>query len=277
MDKNYIIRRGLSAAVSFIVSVFAALSVLCVVLLSVCSESFVGYIIKQSNYLEHSYRALQTHLSDLTIPSGLPEDFFESRIDRAIYESRALEAVSCNIEKTEPSFTGEELKNEFYTLAYGYAVEHNYAIGDDSYESLWGFAEECCDSYIKYVNPSSVKYVLGYFGMIKNYSFYALAVAATLTLISSVLLYFLTRGRDFKKHLIFALSADVLFFTLLPFILLISGEIRKVALTSKALYYLTVTYVEGLLWLLLLFGGLFAAAVAALAVSKKLTAKHKIG
>ncbi len=269
MDNQNLTRKCLLAISSFIFSIFLFLLILSGLLYFVCSKAFVNLAVNNGNYIELSYSALQTELEDLTIPSGLPLNFFHDKLSKDTFEKRVKASFAANIDKVEPDFSYDTVKNEFYELAYDYALTQNYAVGDEATEALMGFADECAGSYIRHVNPSSVKYVLGYFKTVKKYIGYAAILSVLFAAAAAFLLFRLAKGNDLKKYTIFALSGDFLFCTVLPVIALISGEIRKIALTSESLYSLTVTFAEGILWFSILIGVLIALVILSLSKALK--------
>ncbi len=269
MNKTQLLRRCLSAVVSFILCALVFLLTLCVTVLIICSEKYINTVTFTSGYIDSSYSSLQKDLEDITIPSGLPLDFFHDKIDKTVYEERTVEAFSCDLSGNTPSFTTDTITEEFYALAYDYALTQNLSVSNESKEALMGFATECTEYYISYVNPSAVKFVLSNFTIIKKLVGYATGISFLLSVAATTLLYFLCRGKDFKKHLIFILSGNVLYCAVIPAVLLISEEIRKIAITAEALFSLTVGFIEGMLLILIIFAIIYALIITALILIKK--------
>ena len=275
MDKNILIRRIIAAVVSFVLAITVTALSLCALIAISCSSPFFITIVTDSGYISAASEAVLTDLEDVAIPSGLPTDFFETRLKKELLRDRVLNAFKSHIEGTTPDFSVEEIHNEFYNMLREYALTQNRVISDESEEALKGFADECCECYLNYVNPAAVKLVLTYFPIIKKYITYASAVAALLVAAAAILLYFLCRKKDFEKLLYFSFSTAALLLGILPAIILISGEIKKIAITGKALYSLVVGFFEGILGLALIFAAVFLLLALSLILIKFIISKNK--
>lgn len=263
MDKGFILRRSLSAITAFILSVSLFAFSIALSLALISSQGYIDYVEKESKYAALSFEQLKVRLSDLTIPSGLPTDFFDSRLQFQLYEERSKNYFDTVARSAPLSFSKEDVIKEFYTLAHDYALTQNRVISDEAKISLQGFAEECSDVYMNFVSPSSVRYVLTVLPSLKSPALYGSVVTAILTLGAAVLLFFLCRNRDAAKHFYFAFSAAALMSGSVPAFLLITREVERVSISSASLHSLTVCFVEGVLWLLVITAAFYALVSAA--------------
>lgn len=261
MNKTEILRRVICTLACFVLCTCIFLLTICAVLGLAFSEKYLKYIVDKSNYVELSYNALHTQLADVTIPSGLPIDFFNDKIDKVVFQNRIIDAFVSHVENKAPSFTVEDIEKEFYDMSYEYALTQNRVISDEAEESLQGFAEECAKRYVLFSNPSSVKLILTKAYIIRKILFIGLIVVGLLGIGCLVFLYFLCRKRDLQKHISFALLGTALLSGVLPALLLFSKEVRNVAITAEALYSLTVHFLEGILTLAIIFAIVYFIAV----------------
>lgn len=276
MDKSNLLRRAISTFACFVLC-------LCVFLLTVCSaigiafsEPFIKYVTEKSRYVSLSYSALKTNLEDIAIPSGLPTDFFEEKIDEELFKERTYNSFSANLSNKASDFTVEEIEKEFYGMLDEYALTQNRVISDEAEESLHGFAEECAKCYIRYVNPSSVKLILSNAYIVRKILLIGIIASAVLGLASGVFLFFLCKNKDFLKHICFALLGTSLLSGVIPSFLLFSKEVRKIAITAEALYSLTVTFFESLLTIAIIFAVVYLLLAIILLLIKFFITKKQI-
>ncbi len=247
IDKNILIRRTVCAVTAFVLSLCLMCSALIATVFIASDEKFLSFAENKSNYAEMSIVTLKTELEDLTIPGGFPLDFFNSRIDEELYNRRVSESFAANISGAPLSYNIESVSKEFYDMTAKYVLEEDGEIAEVVDEGLHGLSLECAKVYVKYSNPSSVKLVVKYFPSIRRVLLYAVICVAVLLIASAFLLVRLCLGRDLLKHLIFTFGAASLLSGVLPAILLMSGEIKKISLTLPALHSFAVTFFEGVL------------------------------
>lgn len=275
IDKNILIRRIICTAVSFILSVCLFAVSMCATLCIACSKEYVSAVGDKSHYAKLSFESLCTELADITIPSGLPIDFFDGKLNEKLYSNRVFEALNANVESAYLSYSTDEITDEFYAIAMEYANSQLESVSEETSTALRGFATECSSRYVKYANPSSVKYVLTHLKPIRKPLLLATATVVVLCSAAAVLLIFLCRRKDLSKHLMFAFSGAALMSGVLPTLLLLTGEIKRISLTSPALHSLAVTYIEGILLLLLIFAAVLLIPAVVLAAVKLVALKKK--
>lgn len=271
IDKNTLTRRSICAATAFVLSVSIMLCSLLVTVGIACSKKYVSYIETESDYALLSLQTLKTELADLTIPGGFPLDFFDSRIDEALYKERVAESIVSGTDGSALSYSSDSVANEFYEMTYEYVLAEDGEVLPEVEDGLQGLSKECAKTYIKYSNPASLKLVFKYFPSIKKLLVYAALIVGVLLIASAVFLYLLCRGHDLLKHLFFSFSAAALLSGALPFWLLVSKEIKKISLTLPALHSFAVCYIEGLLSILSAISAVFLVASAVLAAIKLVT------
>ncbi len=275
IDKNTLIRRIICTTVSFILSVCLFALAMCVTFYISCSKKYINFIGQKSNYAALSFDSLSTELADITIPSGLPIDFFDGKLDKVQYNERVFEALNSNVDSISLSYSTDQITDEFYAIAMEYANSQLESVSEETSEALRGFASECSSRYIKYANPSSVKYVLTHLKPLRKPLLIATAIVAVLGIATAVLLAYLCRGKDLLKHLFFSFSGASLMSGVLPTLLLLTNEINRISLTSPALHSLTVTYIEGILFLMVIFAVLLLIPIIVPAAVKLKVFKKK--
>lgn len=268
MNKDVLIRRAICYVVSFFLCLFLFILNLCLVCFTAQNESYVLFAMKQSGYHDKSLETLKTELDDLSIPSGFELGYFASKINTETYNTRVKESFKSNLKGVALPYTTSEISDEFYTMCLEYPALGGEQPNDETAAALRTLSDECAKRYMTYSNPTSVKYIFSLFKTLKK----ALLIVFIVVLIAisgvSVFLYFLCRGRDLQKHIIFTLSGAALMSFVFPAFLLITGEIRKASLTLPALYWLTVNYAEGLLWVMIVGALLLLTPAIVLSVLK---------
>ncbi len=263
MDKNVILRRCIVTVTEFLLALLLFASLLLATASAVVSTPYFTKVAEASHYGDLAFESLKSELADLTIPSGLPIDFFEGKLDKELFKNRVASSFAAAGGANALSYSRDEIKEEFYKTALDFALTQNRVVSDQAKESLKGFADECSLRYLKYSNPSSVKLVLSYTAPLGKPLLIAFAVTIVITLSALFLLIMLCRGRDLLKHLFFSFGAASLIAGVLPLILLISQEIKRISLTSPALHSLAVSYIEGALILMAVGAAIFLLAAVA--------------
>lgn len=276
MDKSNLLRRTISTFVCLVLCLSLFLLTLCSAISVAFSDAFIKYVIDESDYVSLAYSALYTNLEDITIPSGLPTDFFEEKLKKEVFEERTYNIFSSNLSSKTSAFTLEEIEKEFYDMLYDYALTQNRVISDEAEESLQGFAKECAKCYVRYANPSSVKTILSNAYIIRKILNIGVIVSSILGIATGVFLYFLCRKKDFLKHICFVLLGTALLSGVIPALLLFSKEVHKVAITAKALYSLTVTFFESILYLAIIFAVVYLILTAVLLLLNLILKKKQI-
>lgn len=251
MDKNVIFRRCIVSVTAFLFTLLLLASLLLGVASTVVSKPYFMKVAKLSNYDNLAYDSLKQELSNLTIPSGLPSDFFEDKLNKSLFCDRVRESFAADVTGVPTPYSAEEVKDEFYKLAYDFALTQNRVVSDEAKVSLSGFADECTTVYLRYSNPSSVKTVLSFTSPLAKPLLIALCGALIITAAALFLLIRLCHGRDLLKHLYFSFGGASLLLGVFPLLLLVTGEIKRISLTAKALHALAVSYIEGALKLML--------------------------
>ena len=256
MDKNVIFRRCIVSVTAFLFTLLLLATLLLGVAETVISKPYFMKIAELSNYDDLAFESLKEELSNLTIPSGLPEDFFEDKLDKNLFFSRVEKGFAANAKGAALPYSDDEIKEEFYNLAYDFALTQNRVVSDEAKVSLSGFADECAAVYLRYSNPSSVKTVLSFMTPLAKPILVALSASFAVTAAALFLLIRLCRGRDLLKHLFFSFGGASLLLGVFPLLLLITGEIKRISLTSKSLHALAVSFIEGGLVLMLICAAL---------------------
>lgn len=274
IDKSSFIRTCIVTFVSFILC-------LCIFALSICTlftlslkEKSINYVFKKSDYSLLAFDSLHTDLADLTIPSGLPIDFFKDKLDFTLFNARVQNTLSHNLTGDNLVYSIEQVQKEFFDWSYAYASTETNNMSSEAVDSLQEFSKECAVKYIKYINPSALKYLFTAISVVQRYLVYALIFTSFLTVASGVFLYFLCRHRDFAKYIYFSFIGSALLLGLPSALLIFTEETKKIGLTSPSLYSLTITYIDGLLSVifalsLLIFIGLIIFSILRLLIRKR--------
>ena len=266
------LRTIFSVLLSFFICLGLFGAAICADLLWVSNPKFAISALEESNYSNYAVEQLTEELNDLSVPSGLPEDFFTGKIDSQEFHNLFLTVA----ENTVTANTSYKLDlKAFNTQVLNMVVDYSKnEVGDYSEnvdKDIVRFANECENVYLSYINPSLLSYVLTLLNSSRKYVNIALVISAAFILICGVVLFKLNRIGGFIKYCFTAFGGATLAVGVLPAYLLATNEVARISISSKSLYAATTTFVQQCLWVLLVSAIILAAVAFILLIIKIFT------
>ncbi len=242
-----------SVALSFLLCLGVFGTVICIDLLCVSGRGYVLSAAHKSNYADIAYEQMTEELNYLAVPSGLPDDFFTGKIDKAEFKELFL-AVSENTVTANKSYklNLKEFNSQVYNMTVEYSKNVSGDFSKDVEKDIALFANECENIYLSYVNPSLLSYTFTLLASAKKYIGIALAISVAFMLICGTILFKLNNIRRFIGYCCASCLGAALTVGTIPTYLLISKEVSRIAISSKSLYAFITTFANKFLWLLLI-------------------------
>ena len=249
MMQKSTMRKIISIVFSFLISMLLFLTIcLIVVRITVLNTDYMLDKLGSSNYYHQLSNEIEEQYAYISASSGIEESAFDGMVDTALLKQH-VNSVFENIykgstEKVNTSAVSKDLYNKFL----GYAEKNGYTVDDATSEALQYLADECQAVYDTYVNIPYINTISPFFvKMVKPVNITILALSAVIILMA-VIIFVINRWRHRAvRAYIYALSGSFLMVLVLPLAVFLSGKINHIAITSKALYGLTVDFVEGIL------------------------------
>lgn len=255
--KNFLtkdrLRFVISIVLSFIVCLGLFVTVLCADLLFFFNEKSILSVAKKSNYTDFAIVQLTEDLNDLAIPSGLPEDFFTGKINKAEFEELFYSSIE-NLASGNKDYklSVDEFKREINELVTNYSKNDVGDFSSDVERDIENFSNECGNIYLSYVNPSLTSYLLGISAPLRKYLAIGTCAALFFTLVVAFIVFKLNYTGKFIKFCFGIFGGAALCVGAVPLYLIATNEISRIAITSKCLYALITTLAMQLLWIMLI-------------------------
>lgn len=228
--------------------------------LSIATQNdYVADSAKRSGYAKQAHSELIMDLNYLAIPSGLPQNFFNGKIDYEKFEKSFFGCLENSISPSK-NFTLDfsDVETEILSLITEYSENVVGELSPETEQALEDFAAECVSIYASYVKPPLVGYVFSVFAPMRKYLLLGIAVSVVLSFAAGYLLFKLNDILPFKKYCFASFMGAALTTGIIPFFLVITNEISKLSITTKSLHQITTCYINDLLWLMIIAGTLLA-------------------
>lgn len=199
---------------------------------TIISAPFLKGVIKLSNYVKNVEPEIAESLQSLTIPSGLPEDFFDDKIHTEYIEKTLNECIEAAVNRKTYDMPTPEIEELIFNDLKTYANEKGIEIDEKTEESLRHTASVCSKYYINYTFAIFYR-VIKHLGGVSL----KMLIVSIVLLVVLVFMHYLLNG---KKELAYALlGAGAMLVT--PIYFIITGKAFEWAISSEAL--LKVIYV----------------------------------
>lgn len=235
-------------------SVFSFLLGLFLALLSVCTVGYAGsdraYVIGQVTpaVAEQALGEMREALDALTIPSGLPENFFADKLNVELVESSLTRVVTAAYDGADTVPVDQaQLKQLFYDEFQEY-LRANPVVLEATEEALLFLADTCTNAILPYLNPLLMREAATVLGMVHpplQWGCVALAVLAVLA--AALLLGISKTGMQRVAYIEIAVAMAGLLLFPLPAYALRTGLVQRVGLLSPSQHTFVTRYLEALL------------------------------
>ena len=234
------------------------------------SKIYIKGTVKRADYINISASELKETLISLAIPSGLPENFFDDKIDYDLLAELNNNCIDNAYDKSSFSVDTAKVKekhlNIFKAYANSGALASDIAVTDESLEYL---ADLCTEKYEKLVANSLFKYLAFYSAKFNRFTPFAIIGTLIFAALGILFLVKLSKAMDEKKYLYFSLCGGGAMLGIVPAILLIGGFVKKISIASRSMHLFIIAFVNNILFFLLIFGIMLILTSAFILVHKK--------
>ena len=271
--KDFFTKERLRAIISFALAFFVCLGVFTVALtagaLYFVKEGTLVKHIEKSNYTTLAITDMTDELNELAIPSGLPENFFDDKVDSNAFNKLFYSSLKNVLAKNETfSLSIEDFKKEIAISVTEYTKSEVETITSETERDIADFSEECGNIYLSYINPSLLSYVLNILGSVGKYAVWANAISVVFALICVFVLFKLNTTKSFLMYLFASFMGAALTAGVIPGFLLITNELSRIGITSKSLFAVVTGLGNGFLTTLVVAAAVLAAIALVFAAIK---------
>ncbi len=255
-DKNKeIFRAIINYTVSVITAMFIFLFFACAALSLATNKGYINFTVKSAKYNELSAEELNDGLISLAIPSGLPENYFDDKVDTAALEKLNKECIDNAYDFGKFSVDTADLKEKLIKQFKDYAASGALASDVDvTNESLSYLADLCVEKYEKAAANSVFKYLAFYAAKLNKYVLLATLAMLLISALGLIFVVKLNKNNGNRRFLYFSLCGGGLMAGLIPAIILIGGFVRKISIASRSMHLFVSGFVNNILLLLFIAG-----------------------
>lgn len=255
------VRSVIYSLMAFLLSlVLFALSFCITLEATVLNPDFIINNMNSSSYFVDKRDEITRSLIDLGNASGLKEEFFEGFLDELM-----INEDTCNYLENYYSGEGKQIDTTQFKQSFNTALDKY--IEDNKIESVNGESRENLVRRAALIYSSSLEIPLfsrlsAYFISLKNIMPYIIAGVAFLGLVICAVIIFTNKWKHRAvRYLCYAFSTAFISVGIVPTVVLLSGKISKINLTSRALYNLFVQCSNSV-FVALLFCAIFFLLIA---------------
>lgn len=254
-----LLRNLLSTSISFIQCLLVALLAACVVVCFALTPKFAVKNIKSSNYSSFALAEMTEDLNDLSIPAGLPSDFFDEKLNDAElneFENLLTLKLTSVIKGKQFKVDVDAIKSKFQGYVDEYASEHFGLADTVSSKAVTQFINECTTTYLEYLNPTVFQFLFNNFAKLGKIVVIAAIALSIIVLAVFILLFKLCSNKNFCKYMFLTLSSGGLILGAVPSYLLLTDELSKIGITQKSLHSFIYRFSSDLLTMLVIAAGI---------------------
>ena len=257
MDKKLVLKKVITVFTAFILTFALACLGLCITVKITLNIGFTKYIIDKTNYINYAQGEIKEALSDLAIPSGLPSDFFDSRISVDTISQIVSDSVNYSFsgvgDVPDLSFIRNNLKSEI-TL---WANENFVFIDETASSAIDLLTEECYHVVLRYCSPELLQFLGRLADAFSKIAIIGIVLSLILCAFTIFFLFRLLNKKEFFFFSFVSYCSAGLLIGIIPLALLVTNKISSIAILSKSLYAFICGFANSCLTILVLFGFLF--------------------
>lgn len=255
-DKNKeILRAVINYTTAVITAMFIFLFCVCSDLSLATSKAYIKFTVKSTRYNELSAEELKDGLISLAIPSGLPENYFNDKVDVTALENLNKECIDNAYDAGKFSIETADLKEKFIKEFKDYAASGALASDVDvTDDSLSYLADLCVEKYERTAANSVFKYLAFYSSKLNKYLLLGTLGTLFVSILGLIFVIRLNKNTGNRNFLYFSLCGGGLMAGLIPAIILIGGFVRKISIASRSMHLFISNFVNNILLLLFIAG-----------------------
>lgn len=278
MNQNKKIIRNL--AVGFIAfmctTLLVALTMIFIIEKTLFSADFLNKAAVQSNYYSELTKQINTQIQDFGLGSGLPATILEDvaspqqvQKDFEAYTNQAYYGNNITIEK-------EPFLAQIKAPITAYADEKKQVLTPESQAGIDRFAERSYETYSDFIKLPFLPALGQQIQLFaSNLTLFKVVIGSSFVLLLMLIIYLLHWWwHRLIRHLSFIFGGGGLMLIIVPALILTSGMIERISITSKPLYQLLTTYLTNSLLVFIIVGGAFLVASVLAAIISQIQRKH---
>lgn len=276
-ERNKIIlKTAINYTASVITAVFIFLFCCSVAIGVLCSKNYIKFSVKSADYIALSAEELKEDMISLAIPSGLPEKFFDDKIDNAALLKLNNDCIDNAYDNGKFSVDTTNIKQYHIDAFKEYAESGALASDTDVTDESMGYlAQLCAEKYEKVAANSVFKYLSFYASKINK--FMPFAIIGTLLFSAFCIVFLLKTGKaqGDKRYLYSSLCGAGIMSSLAPLVVLIGGFVKKISISSRAMHLFIISLLNNILLILVVLGIILIALAIFLLLFKKKDKKNE--
>lgn len=260
------VRKAVVYLLSFFLSLFLFLtSIIMIIQLTFLNSGYMRSKLSESNYYDNVMTEAESEFISYGSASGFNEQFFQAVLDIndvQLSVNHSLSTLYGEDSGTDNSFKfQEDLKSRLGENL----KERKITVTPEISKGVQLLANTCSSAYSQYISIPYANEIKPYLLGLKKPLILLECMLCFLAVISILLILRLSRWphRAFRAY-IYAASGTILMLFLFPVIFLISGKAENIAMISKSLYALSVSYLNGIAILALQLSAIFVCVLVVL-------------
>lgn len=269
--KKEFLRTAISYFLSFVSALLLTVAVLISALLLVLSKPFAEGVMARCDYASLAHDEIVESLESLAIPGGLPDDFFSNGLDRKLLESDINRAVENAY--SGGTFSVDEFSSALRERVLQYAREveanpENETVAASIAQLMTHFES----AYRASVNTRAIRLLASGFNLI--FPLGAVGAVALAVLSAAFMAVVWRMNREDSSHYFSGfLGGAALMLAALPAVVLISGRVAKLGISSPSTFSLMSGVIYAFLWGLITAAAVLIVATTVITVIKKVSSK----
>ena len=264
---NRRVRNVISGILSFLLCLFLSLLALLVLVQStLLSPGFMKKQVAKSEYAAHIIEDME----EIFVSYGISSDFDEAFFTSVLSESGVRADIEREIDRMYGAALGgadvDGFKNQLHQKLLANVGSRGIEVTDEVEDALQYLVQVCAETYQEGVSLPLATYASGMLRSVKTPLLMATGGIALLSVFILAFLFFIRRKKTFCRFAIYAFSGSALTLAAGACLVLFSGRIERISISSKALYYLVTTYATQCIYFLLMLAGILLALTALFAV-----------
>ena len=260
------VRKAVSILFSFFLSLFLFFSALILVAQNtLLNPNYLRNQLGKSHYYENVTEEVEDEFSSYASASGFDDQFFKTVLNINDVQLKVNESLSIVYGDSGGTMNVTDFQNTLYDLLVQNAKDRGIAVTKDSEQALRLLAKTCADTYLQYVSFPFAQEISSFLPKVGHSLFLLQALSVFFIALFAGLIFLINYWRHRAvRACIYSVSGAVLMLTAFPLLFLISGTAGRIALISRSLYGLAVSYLDGIAFLLLQVALLYAVLLALL-------------
>ena len=264
--KKQRIRKIVSLVLSYLLSlVMLAIFIVIGIFAGVFNDDVILERLNRSNYYANIYRTISNNVDSIILPTGLDSSVLDGVITERMVYIGAKKTIEGAIKGETVSIDTIQIKNRLQENILEYVEENNIAFSKEQQEGMEILSAEVSKEYIRMMNFSFIKYYTSYkaqFLTTAKFMIILLLVFAAMIIVAILALY--RYKHQGIRYIAYSVLAASLMVSIVPVIILVSENYRKLNVTPKYFYEFMVSYLQWDITVFTYIGGIGAIVFAGL-------------